>query len=257
MQFITNILNIRICNVSLSDTSLDLFEQKNCFEKTLQPMYTAECLMYLLGLYVKNTFSSQEMQELLASHKLPVNILLSLKLYYNQFPQLSYSMVHGTVLAAMRTFLPNTPEYSYRRLTGFHEEIKTDKLVWESNNTYYQITDRYETENYFLQKISNGDVDGVRMAFDSIASNYYANTSSSQRSLYCTDWNGLAILRTLARKAAEAGGCPVVKIDEITQESIQKFAAAKTGSELDKIQKDMLINDLHAEQFHRSFVRLS
>lgn len=272
MQFITNILNIRICNVSLSDTSLDLFEQKNCFEKTLQPMYTAEYLSYLLenakreifyeitdyldtnlllfcfnnkyyllGPYVKNTFSSQEMQELLASHKLPASILLSLKLYYNQFPQLSYSMIHGTVLAAMRTFLPNTPEYSYRKLTGFHEEIKTDKLVLESNNTYYQIIDRYETENYFLQKISNGNVDGVRMAFDNIASNYYANTSSSQRSLYCTDWNGFAILRTLARKAAEAGGCPVVKIDEITQESIQKFAAAKTGSELDKIQKDMLI----------------
>ena len=61
------------------------------------------------------------------------------------------------------------------------------------------------------------------MAFESIASNYYANTSQSQRSLYSTDWNGFAILRTLARKAAEAGGCPVVKIDEIAQESIQKL----------------------------------
>lgn len=33
----------------------------------------------------------------------------------------------------------------------------------------------------------------------------------------------------------------MVKIDEIAQESIQKFASARTGSELDKIQKDMLI----------------
>ena len=103
-------------------------------------------------------------------------------------------------------------------------------------------------ENYFLRKISDGDVDGVRMAFDSIASNYYANTSISQRSLYCTDWNGFAILRTIARKAAEFGGCPVVKIDEITRESIQKFASARTGSELDKVQKDMLIQLAQAVQ---------
>ncbi len=279
MGFITNILSIQICSISGDNTSLTSFEQQNCFDKTLQPMYTAEYLRYLLenvkkevfyeitdyldtnlllfcfdnhyyllGPYVKNAFSSQEMQELLASHKLPASILLSLKLYYNQFPQLSYSMIHGTLLAAMRTFLPNTPEYSYRKLTGFHEEIKTDKLVLESNNTYYQIMDRYETENYFLRKISDGNVAGVRMAFESIASSYYANTSQSQRSLYSTDWNGFAILRTLARKAAEYGGCPVVKIDEITRESIQQFASARTGSELDKIQKEMLIRLTQAVQ---------
>ena len=106
------------------NTNLILF----CFDNTC----------YLLGPYVKNTFSSLEMQELLASHKLPASILLPLKLYYDQFPQLSYSMIHGTVLAAMRTFIPNTPEFSYRKLTGFHEELKTDKLILESNNTYYQ-----------------------------------------------------------------------------------------------------------------------
>lgn len=279
MGFITNILGIRICSISSDSTLLDAFEKENCFEKTLQPMYTAEYLSYLLenakdeifyeitdyldtnlvmfcfdnkhyllGPYVKNSFSTQEMQELLASHELPASIMLSLKLYYNQFPQLSYTMIRGSVMAAMRTFKLNTPEYSYRKLTGFHEEIKTDRLVVESNNTYYQIMDRYEMENYFLRKISDGDVDGVRMAFESIASNYYANTSNSQRSLYSTDWNGFAILRTLARKAAEFGGCPVVKIDEITRESIQEFASAKSGSELDKIQKNMLIRLTQAVQ---------
>ena len=112
MGFITNILSIQICSISGDNTSLTSFEQQNCFDKTLQPMYTAEYLRYLLenvkkevfyeitdyldtnlllfcfdnhyyllGPYVKNAFSSQEMQELLASHKLPASILLSLKLY--------------------------------------------------------------------------------------------------------------------------------------------------------------------------------
>ena len=48
MGFITNILGIRICSISSDSTLLDAFEKENCFEKTLQPMYTAEYLSYLL-----------------------------------------------------------------------------------------------------------------------------------------------------------------------------------------------------------------
>lgn len=272
LGFISNILGIRSYCISTEDDSLSAFEQDYCFEKALQPMYTAEYLeylmehtnpetfyeitdylntnllffqfngkRYLLGPYVKNTFSTKEIQELLVSHKLPASVLLPLKLYYNQFPQLSFQMIRGTVLAAMRTFIPNTPEFSYRKLTGFHEDLKKEKLITESNRTYSQIIEQYEMENFFLRKISEGDVNGVRLAFESIASNYFANTDSSQRSLYSTDSNGFAILRTLARKAAEAGGCHVVQIDEITRESIQRFAGARGSSDLDAIQRDMLI----------------
>lgn len=272
LGFISNILGTRSYCISTKDGSLSAFEQDCCFEKALQPMYTAQYLeylmehtnpetfyeitdylntnllffqfngkRYLLGPYVKNIFSTKEIQELLASHKLPASILLPLKLYYNQFPQLSFRMIRGTVLAAMRTFIPNTPEFSYRKLTGFHEDLKKEELLTESNRTYSQIIEQYEMENFFLRKISEGDVNGVRLAFESIASNYYANTDSSQRSLYSTDSNGFAILRTLARKAAEAGGCHVVQIDEITRESIQRFAGARGSSDLDAIQRDMLI----------------
>lgn len=272
LGFISNILGIRSYCIYTEDDSLSAFEQDCCFEKALQPMYTAEYLgylmehtnpetfyeitdylntnllffqfngkRYLLGPYVKNIFSTKEIQELLVSHKLPASILLPLKLYYNQFPQLSFQMIRGTVLAAMRTFIPNTPEFSYRKLTGFHEDLKKEELLTESNRTYSQIIEQYEMENFFLRKISEGDVNGVRLAFESIASNYYANTDSSQRSLYSTDSNGFAILRTLARKAAEAGGCHVVQIDEITRESIQRFAGARGSSDLDAIQRDMLI----------------
>lgn len=271
-RFISNILGIHVYCVTASDHSLFTFEEECCFEKTLQPMYTAEYLEYLLnhndtttfyeitdylntnicffqfegkqyilGPYVKNNFSGQEIQELLAFHNLPARIFMPIKLYYNQFPKLSYQMIRGTVIAAMRTFVPNTPEYKYRKLTGFHEEIKEHKLLEESNRTYSQIIDQYEMENFFLRKISDGDVTGVKLAFESIASNYYASTSQSQRSLYSTDWNGFAVLRTLARKAAEQGGCSVVKIDEITRESIQQYALARTESELNNVQKNMLI----------------
>lgn len=272
LKFISNILGIHTWHIIPNDNSLSDFEKNCCFEKTLQPMYTAEYLDYLmshtqpktfyeitdylntnllffefenrhyiLGPYVKNNFSPQEMQELLASHKLPASILLSVKLYYNQFPQLSFQMIRGAVMATMRTFIPNTPEYGYRKLSGFHEELKPQKLVAESTKTYAHIIEQYEMENFFLRKITDGDVNGVRLAYEHIISSYYASTSPAQRTLYSTDWSGFAVIRTLARKAAEQGGASVVKIDEITREGIQQFASAKNGSDLIKVQTEMII----------------
>lgn len=272
LGFISNILNIKAVNLAKTSNALTNFEKECCFERTLQPMYTKEYLSFLLenmasntlyeitdylntslilfcfegekyavGPYVKTSFSQSDMQQLLASHKLPASILLSLKLYYGQFPQLGYTLIQGTVMAAMRTFVPNTPDYAYRRLTGFHEDIKSEKLIVESNRTYAQIIQQYEIENFFLRKITDGDVIGVRMAFENIVSSFYISSNQSERTLYTTNSNGFAILRTLARKAAEAGGASVVKIDEITKESIQRYDNARSGTELEAAQKDMLI----------------
>lgn len=269
--FIHNILNIRISDVSSTDDSLEMFEAECCLEKSLQPMYTADSLrylieniedetfyeitdfldtnlllfrfsktVYLVGPYVKKTFSQAELSELLASHKLKANLFFSLKLYYSQFPQLSYSMVQATLLAAMRTFSPNTPEFSFRKLTGFHEELVYEQITSHTNKTYEQIEQQYELENFFLRKITEGDVSAVAIAFENISKAYYSNSANSQQNLYTTDWNGFSILRTLARKAAEQGGCPVIKIDEITRESIQAFTKSKSPSDMLRVEKTML-----------------
>jgi hypothetical protein len=47
MGFVANILGIRICSIANDNASLDSFEQQNCFEKTLQPMYTAEYTFHI------------------------------------------------------------------------------------------------------------------------------------------------------------------------------------------------------------------
>lgn len=271
MGFIHNILNIRISSISPEDDSLAAFEAECCFEKTLQPMYTADSLRflldhcrqetfyeitdyldtslilfvfdgkhYLLGPYVKKNFSQAELQELLASHGLKANILFSLRLYYNQFPQLSYSMIRGTLMAAMRTFFANTPDYDYRKLTGFVEDLKYEEIAEHTNQTYERIQRQYELENFFLRRITEGDVRGVAIAFENIANSYYTDATKAQQNLYATDYNGFSILRTLARKAAEAGGCSVILIDEITRESIQAFTSAKSSAEMLAIQKKML-----------------
>lgn len=272
MRFISNILNVRVCCVEDNKNVLSAFEKECCFEKKLQPMYTANYLLYLtehiapdtfyeitdyldtnlllfrfqdfhflVGPYVKNSFSVESAQKLLASQKLPASIFLSLKLYYNGFPQLSYYMISGTLSATMRTFFPNTAEYSYRKLTGFHEELEADAILHESNKTYAEILHRYEMENFFLRKIADGDVNGVKLAFDNISTRFYTSTDKTEQSIYSSNNTGFAVIRTLARKAAEQGGCSIVKIDEITQESIQLASKTRSLAELEQIQKNMLI----------------
>ena len=272
LRFISNILNVKTWHLSAGDKTLAAFQKECCFEATLQPMYTSEYLSFLhenaskntlyeitdylktsltlfiferqfyaIGPYVKTTFSQTEMQELLASHKLPASVLMPLKLYYDKFPQLNYNMIHGTVISTMRTFVPNTSDYSYRSLTGFHEEIRKDNLIKETSRTYSQIIQQYEMENYFLRKIIEGDVDGVKIAFETMTSSFYLYGNKTDQTLYATDSTGFAIIRTLARKAAETGGASIVKIDEITQESIQKYDKARTPAEIGAVQRDMLI----------------
>lgn len=255
LRFIANVLNVRTCCIHPADRDhvLAAFEKECCFHAALQPMYTKDSLEYLLlntqpetfyeitdfvntclilfqfegvhyliGPYVKSSFSDKEMQTLLATHKLTNGIFLPLKLYYSQFSPLSYAIVSNTILAAMRAFYPSTPDHAYRKLHGFHEELKKEEFITRSSETYLQILQRYEMENLFLRKISEGDVAGVESSFENVAYSFYSAADSAQQSIYTTNYTGFATLRTLARKAAEQGGCPVVKIDEITQESIQR-----------------------------------
>lgn len=56
IRFISNILGIHVYCVSPYDHSLSTFEEECCFEKTLQPMYTAEYLEYILNHSDFNTF---------------------------------------------------------------------------------------------------------------------------------------------------------------------------------------------------------
>ena len=56
MGFVANILGIRICSIANDNASLDSFEQQNCFEKTLQPMYTADICIICWKMQKKKYF---------------------------------------------------------------------------------------------------------------------------------------------------------------------------------------------------------
>ena len=259
------------CEIKRKDL-LENFEKENCFDPTLQPMYSAQYLDYLLsnmksqtfyeitdylktnlllfyfednyfivGPYVKAPCDDKDIHEFLASQRLSSSVFHQIKLYYDRFPLVNYVQLTNIILSAMRAFVPLTMDFNHRNLQGFHEELKISEIQESSESSYLQILKRYENENFFLNKIESGDLDGVLSALNQTTNNFYKSDLTAQKNYYATNQEGFSILRTLARKAAERGGCPVIKIDEITQEAIQKANQAHSVAELSKIQTNMLI----------------
>lgn len=271
-SFIANCLHVNVQCADLTPNSIKDFEISHCFDSSLQPMYTEEYLSYLIsnakngifyemtdyvntclilfmfnnhyfmvGPYVKTLSSDKSLHELMVSIGLPAKIFPQLKHYYNQYPLLEYTYITDIVLAAMRAFSPMTTDYTHRMLTGFHEELEKDELVDSAENSYMEIIKRYEYENFFLEKIKVGDVDGVSSALYNSTSAFVKNSDSNIQSFYANNHEGFTVMRTLARKAAELGGCPVVQIDAITKEAIQRVNNSKSLSEVSKIQGEMVL----------------
>lgn len=271
-KFISNALHVNVLCVDNSMQNLTRFESDNCFDAALQPMYTAEYLSllisntkaetfyeitdyvntslllfvfnnhyFIVGPYVKTLSSDKVLHELLISLGLPAKIFSQIKLYYSHYPLLDYNYLTEIILAAMRAFSPMTPDFSHRLLKGFHEDLGEKELVSSAEDSYMEIIKRYEYENYFLEKIRTGDVDGVTAALHNSTSEFVKTSDSGRQSLYANNHEGFSIMRTLARKAAEEGGCPVTQIDEITQEAIQKVNHTMDISDISKIQIDMVL----------------
>lgn len=269
-RFIENSLHIQILCVE-QEGNLNLFEAENCFDSALQPMYTAEYLsllinnakpntfyeitdyvntslllfefqgyFFLAGPYVKTLSSDKILHEFLASQGLSANIFSQLKLYYSHYPLLDYTYLTNIILAAMRAFAPMTVDFNHRLLKGFHEELEEKELVNSAENSYMEILKRYKYENIFLEKIKTGDVEGVTAALHKSTLEFVKSGDSSTQSAY-TNREGFAIIRTLSRKAAEEGGCPVIQIDEITQEAIQKMNQSQIFSQTSNILGDMIL----------------
>lgn len=272
-KFIANSLHINVLCVSSEEKGLREFQAANCFNHALQPMYTAEYLSlliqnakpdtfyeitdyvdtslllfqfdehyYIVGPYVKTLASDKMLHELLATQGISANIFSQLKLYYSHYPLLDYTHLTNIILAAMRAFYPMTADYNHRLLKGFHEELEEKELISSAENSYMEIIKRYQYENIFLEKIRTGDVKGVTQALHNSASEFVKTSDFSKQAMYANNHEGFAIIRTLARKAAEEGGCPVVQIDAITQEAIQKMNQNHAFSQTSKILSNMILD---------------
>ena len=271
-NFISNCLHINAICFNNDWDILEKFQEKNCFDEKLQPMYTADSLkllassakdgnfyeindyvntnlllfnfeghFFIVGPYINTYISDKEFHELLAKQGLSLRIFEQLRHYCNRFPLINYSYLTDIVLAAMRSFVPMTSDFTKKSLKGFHEEIDESGIINSAENSYLAILARYQYENAFLRMIEEGNEKEVLKALQGATSTYEKSTDSSSLNYYSDNNEGFTVIRTLARKAAELGGCPIIKIDEITQEAIQRVHHSKSSPDITQVQLNMIL----------------
>ena len=276
---ISNLLSVNVLPVSDDKKSLIEFENKFCFNKSLQPMFSAQALGFLLesakeftmyeitdkidvsllffrfgeydflvGPYVKNEYNDIKMQSILAEQRLSASHYISLKLYYTSLPLLSSFHTQKEIEACILSFSPASPLYSFRKLQGLIEDKSSLTAYQDESVDYKTILRRYDYENHFLNMISSGNIQQVGNTFLEMQK---SGEQSGVGSLYVNNPQAsIAILRTLIRKAAEKSGLSPIIIDEITGRNAQTSATCKNNAELLKYTKEMILELTQAVHNH-------
>ncbi|MCR4902756.1 MAG: AraC family transcriptional regulator [Butyrivibrio sp.] len=282
-SLINNILDVPVFITSDGTKTLSKFETEYCFDKDLQPMFTASALQYLLnaaipgtfyeivdyfdvaiiflvvdeqkyiiGPYAKSAFSDSQMESILISHGASISKMPALKLYYTNLPILFTDQLQKIINGTIKALIPGSTNYEYRRLTGFINDInKESDTLYLDEKRYSEIYKRYDMEKRFLSMIRNGDVENIFSAFKEMAYSSKQDKSVMEMQRYYTFGANMAILRALSRKAAEESGLSVITIDTITQKYVQLASAKLTVDEQTRLMNEMITELTDAVHKHR------
>ncbi|MBQ4218982.1 MAG: helix-turn-helix transcriptional regulator [Butyrivibrio sp.] len=278
-----NLLSVDVTDATDMDSSLDAFEKKYCFSIKMQPMFTSKALYYLLssskesmiyelidqlgiclsfftfdnriyiiGPYVKEKYSELKTETVLAKNDESSSKSLAFKLYYTAFPIVYTEQITGVVNKCIISFSPTESEYSYRRLSGFIQDVSEEDDKTElSEKNYSEIYRRYDQEKQFLSMIRNGDTKNILSAFEKLSGPEALSDFSKETLNYYASGYGLAILKALSRKAAEESGLSVITIDEITQKYTQLSSATNNAELQTRYQIDMIVELTKAVHNHK------
>lgn len=283
LRLIRNLMNVNAVAVTDYEKDLRSFEEKYCYNSTLQPMFTREALSlminssetetiyeivdslnvciiffkfsdqtFIVGPYVQKEYSEKTLEQILIKNSLPVSNLLSLRLYYTAFPIIYSSQLQGTLTAVMQSFEPSVIAFRYRKLTGFIQNTAARTLHTDIDSTDYSVIyRRYDDERRFLNMIKNGDVENVKNTFKIMSASTANYDFLKENPTYSNPAVSFAILRVLARKAAEDSGLSVITINAITQKYVQLMDSSLNSSSHQTYIYDMLMELTDAVHEHK------
>lgn len=277
------LLKTPVFKLDNKDEQLEQFENEYCFDENLQPMFTKTILLniisdveknviyeiaddinvyisifnfeneiYLVGPYVREEYSQQDIDNLLIEYHLPSAYSLSLKLYRNSLSLIYHNQLYSIINSCIYAFNPSTAEYLYKRLeSDFFINDNNIKNINYDDKNYSSIYRRYDSERAFEHLIRMGDVENViamqQIMLDNAQNSGFLKSNTS----YINPAVSFAILRTLARKAAESSGLSVVTIDEITQRYAQLADSAVTIARQEEYSKKMILELTKAVREHQ------
>ena len=246
---------LEFCGAAIPDQLYDLRDLLGVNALALK----AEERTWLVGPFVSREFMEAHFHSLLSEKGYAASYLSSLKLYYSKLPLLDRKTAADTVLGIVKSLMPlsqNFPIISIRCDSSPAAALSSPR---PDSIDYASIYRRYEQESRFMHAVESGDTEHILTAFENLnTTGLNTNSSAYVSAIYQEPTVALAILRTLARKAAEMGGASVVEIDEITQRATQSMMKAKNLYAAQKITISMLVELTEAvRQSHETFGRLS
>lgn len=250
-RLLQNLLHAPVQEIEDSEECLKAFCERYNFQEALQPMFSVQALSavldavsentlyeivdsidvclalfsfaghtFFIGPYVQAAYSEEKGQTLLIEKRLPAFYAASLKLYHSSLPLLNSYQIRHIVVNCILSFTQVPVDFHYQKLTEIAPSELTAKIDQKDDLNFDDIYRRYEQENYFLALIEHGNVAGISKAFadmiEASAAGHYSHNIVSYQS-------PIALVRLMARKAAERSGLSVVTIDEITQRFAQKM----------------------------------
>lgn len=277
-----NLLHLNVHSGPLDETYLRSFEEKYCYHPALQPLFQAEtlgpligkieagilyefrdrlgvCVLFLMlegepvtvGPFVRREFDLEKARRAMLSAGLPGSYAESIRLYYSNFPLCGMTRAIDAVTACCQAFCPDAPMFSLARIDDYPETGKLPTQSYEESLDYRSVYRRYDLENQFLHTIEKGDTENVLSAHDRMAA--AGLRDKRYISAVYQDVNvSLAILRALARKAAENGGASVVEVNEITQRAVQRMQAESSAQKKAQITRAMFVELAEAVDRARS-----
>ncbi len=202
----------------------ELYDLRDLLEVNALVLQTEE-RTFLIGPYVSREFMEVNYRSLLLENGFAASVLPALKLYISDFPLYSRKAAADTLLAVMKSLAPLAVPASIVPVRCGRSSPAAAGVSRQEGIDYAPVYRRYERENRFLSAIENGDTDALLPAFENL-NTFGLDSRRYVSAIYQEPAVALAILRTLARKAAERGGASVVEIDEITQRATQAMMSA-------------------------------
>ena len=285
-RLIHRLLKTPITKLDRPNEQLQEFEEKFCFDKSLQPMFTKEILLniisdietniiyeiaddikihialfrfenkiYIVGPYVRQELSQKDIEKILIENHFTSAYSVSFKLYYNSLSLILHNQLYFIINSCISAFSPTTAEYIYKRLET--EAILNDRELENNENDIYNdknyssIYRRYDAERSFLHLIRMGDVENVLTMQHTMFDNAQNSGLLKSNASYINPSVSFAILRTLSRKAAESSGLSVITIDEITQRYAQLADSATTVDKQMNYSKNMILELTKAVREHQ------
>ncbi len=250
LKLLRTLLNADVYLVEENPDTFKTFEDKHCYDRSIQPIFAANALvhltnhmkdyvfyeiidkldihmiffrfqdhLFLIGPFVTHYFDENKLQMFLTKNGYPISHFTPIRLLYTNYPLLHSSDIYHVLLSCLQVMDENCPTFSYRTLYGFETPETSDEDQIRQSIDYSEIYKRYENENALLNAIEDGDMEHVELYFDRMR--------NVPQELLMSYYNSVAyhspssVLRGLVRKAAERGGVSVVVLDELTQEQVQ------------------------------------